>query len=102
MTETEADTCRKFVVPMLQKAGWDDAPHAINEQRTFTDGRIVFAGGKARRGRQKRADYILRYQPDFPIAVVEAKARYKRAASPCSSYRPTSTTPRRKATISGG
>ena len=80
MTETEADTCRKFVVPMLQKTGWDDAPHAINEQRTFTDGRIVFSGGKARRGRQKRADYILRYQPDFPIAVVEAKARYKHAA----------------------
>ncbi|MBF0433875.1 MAG: hypothetical protein HQL77_00725 [Magnetococcales bacterium] len=23
----EADTCRKFVVPLLQKAGWDDAPH---------------------------------------------------------------------------
>ena len=80
MTETEADTCRKFVVPKLREAGWDDAPHAINEQRTFTDGRIVFAGGKARRGRQKRADYILRYRSHFPIAVVEAKARYKHAA----------------------
>ena len=54
MTETEADTCRKFVVPMLQKAGWDHAPHAINEQRTFTDGRIVFAGGKAQRGSSVR------------------------------------------------
>ena len=73
MTETEADTCRKFVVPMLREAGWDDAPHAIDEQRTFTDGRIVFDGGKARRGRQKRADYILRYRSHFPIAVVEAK-----------------------------
>ncbi len=80
MTETEADTCRKFVVPKLQGAGWDDPPHAINEQRTFTDGRIVFVGGTARRGKQKRADYILRYRPDFPIAVVEAKARYKNAA----------------------
>ena len=80
MAETEADTCRKFVVPMLRKAGWDDAPHAINEQRTFTDGRIVFAGGKARRGRQMRADYILRYRSHFPIAVVEAKARYEHAA----------------------
>ena len=79
MAETEADTCRKFVVPMLRKAGWDDAPHAINEQRTFTDGRIVFVGGKARRGRQKRVDYILRYRSHFPIAVVEAKARCKHA-----------------------
>lgn len=76
----EADTCRKLVVPKLQEAGWDDRPHAINEQRTFTDGRIVFVGGKARRGKQKRADYVLRYSPDFPIAVVEAKARYRHAA----------------------
>ena len=80
MALTEADTCRKFVVPKLQAAGWDDLPHAINEQRTFTDGRIVFVGGKARRGRQKRADYILRYRPDFPLAVVEAKSRYNHSA----------------------
>ena len=76
----EADTCRKYVVPKLQAVGWDDRPHAINEQRTFTDGRIMFVGGKARRGRQKRADYVLRYCSEFPIAVVEAKARYKLAA----------------------
>ena len=77
---TEADTCRKFVVPRLQKAGWDDAPYAINEQRSFTDGRVIFVGGKPKRGKQKRADYILRYRPDYPIAVVEAKIGYKAAA----------------------
>ena len=38
---SEADTCRKFVVPKLQAAGWDDDPHSIAEQRTITDGRIV-------------------------------------------------------------
>ncbi|MEI8397351.1 MAG: DEAD/DEAH box helicase family protein, partial [Rhodospirillaceae bacterium] len=76
----EADTCRKFIAPLLQAAGWDDAPHAINEQKTFTDGRIVFVGGKVRRGKQKRADYLLRYNLDFPIAVVEAKACYRSAA----------------------
>lgn len=78
--DTEADTCRKEVIPKLVEAGWDSAPYAINEQRTFTDGRIVFVGGKARRGRQKRADFILRYRSDFPIAVVEAKSKYKHAA----------------------
>jgi type I restriction enzyme, R subunit len=62
------------------EAGWDRALYAINEQRTFTDGRIVFVGGKARRGRQKRADFILRYRSDFPSAVVEAKSKYKQAA----------------------
>jgi type I site-specific restriction endonuclease len=77
---TEADTCRKFVVPRLQTADWEGAPHAINERRTCTDGRVIFLGGKAKRGRQKRADYILRYRADYPIAVVEAKAAYKSAA----------------------
>jgi len=34
---SEADTCRKYVVPKLQAAGWDDEPHSIAEQRTITD-----------------------------------------------------------------
>ncbi len=37
MRMNKADTCRKFVVPKLQAAGQDFRPHAINEQRTFTD-----------------------------------------------------------------
>lgn len=76
---TEADTCRKLIVPRLQAAGWDDAPCAIQEQRTFTDGRVMFVGGEPRRGQKKRADYILRYRPDYPIAVIEAKASYRSA-----------------------
>jgi len=72
----EADTCRRYVVPKLQAAGWDDEPHRINEQVTFTDGRIVVAGRRGRRRPGKRADYILRYRPDFAIAVVEAKPTY--------------------------
>lgn len=72
----EADTCRRYVVPRLQAAGWDNDPYRINEQVTFTDGRIVVAGRRGRRRPGKRADYILRYRPDFPIAVVEAKPTY--------------------------
>lgn len=70
---TEADTCRIFVTPMLHAVGWGRSPYLIGEQRTFTDGRIMVAGGMVRRGRQKRADYLLFYRRDFPIAVVEAK-----------------------------
>jgi type I restriction enzyme R subunit len=77
---TEADTCRKFVVPLLQRAGWDNDPHAIAEQRYFTAGRIVSHGPTARRRPGKRADYLLRYTRDLPLAVVEAKAAYKRPA----------------------
>ena len=56
---TEADTCRKYVTPKLVEAGWGATPHAIGEQRTFTNGRIIVAGGKVRRGQQKRADSLL-------------------------------------------
>ncbi len=70
---TEADTCREFVTPALQRAGWGQAPHAIGEQHAITAGRILLAGGKARRAKLRRADYILYLQRDFPIAVVEAK-----------------------------
>lgn len=74
---TEADTCRKYVLPKLIAAGWDTDPHSFTEQKTFTDGRIVVTGQLARRRRQKRADYLLRYTRDFTIAVVEAKTAYK-------------------------
>ena len=72
-TPSEADTCRKYVTPGLVAAGWDTEPHSLAEQRTFTAGRIVVAGTKAKRQEAKRADYLLRYTPDFTIAVVEAK-----------------------------
>jgi type I restriction enzyme R subunit len=32
----EADTCRRYIVPLLQRAGWDEPPHRINEQVPFT------------------------------------------------------------------
>jgi type I restriction enzyme R subunit len=53
---TEADTCREFVTPKLIEAGWSRAPCAIGEQHSFTNGRVIVAGGKVRRGPQKRAD----------------------------------------------
>lgn len=76
---SEADTCRKYVVRLLQAAGWEKAPFSIAEQRIFTNpkGRIRVVGGKIIRGKPKRSDYLLRYRADFPIAVVEAKADYK-------------------------
>jgi type I restriction enzyme, R subunit len=74
-TLTEADTCRKYVLPKLYAAGWND--DQISEQRSFTDGRIVVTGEKPFRRLQKRADYLLKYRRDFSLAVVEAKSIYK-------------------------
>ena len=43
---TEADTCRKYVLPKLLEVGWDNDLHSFTEQRTFTDGCIVVSGDK--------------------------------------------------------
>jgi hypothetical protein len=79
---TEADTCRKYVLPKLYAAGWND--DQISEQKSFTDGRIIPVGVKGRRRPCKRADYLLRYARDFMLAVVEAKAAYKLPGDGCS------------------
>lgn len=73
MSLTEADTCRIHVTPALQHAGWSAEPCAIGEQRSITDGRVLLIGGKARRAKVRKPDYLLYYRRDFPIAVVEAK-----------------------------
>ena len=73
MPLNEADTCRVYVTPKIREAGWEQHPHSITEQKTFTDGRVEVRGNVVRRREQKRADYLLRYTRDFPVAVVEAK-----------------------------
>ena len=72
----EADTCRKYVLPGLYAAQWTD--DQISEQKYFTDGRILIFRSQCKRKKGKKADYILKYRRDFPIAVVEAKADYKK------------------------
>ncbi|MEO0453470.1 MAG: DEAD/DEAH box helicase family protein [Verrucomicrobiota bacterium] len=69
---SERDICTKFITPGIVKAGWDiDAQ--VREEVSFTDGRIYVRGKLHTRGTKKRADYILYYKPNIPIAVIEAK-----------------------------
>ena len=69
---TERDICTKFITPALHKAGWDEMTQ-IREEISFTKGRIIVRGKLVSRGTAKRADYILSYKPNIPIAVIEAK-----------------------------
>jgi len=69
---TEQDICSKYITPAIIKSGWD-LLHQIREQVSFTDGQIIVRGKTVRRGVQKRADYILYYKNNLPIAVIEAK-----------------------------
>ncbi|WP_167618034.1 EcoAI/FtnUII family type I restriction enzme subunit R [Maribellus sediminis] len=69
---SERDICTKFITPAIEKAGWDKLTQLL-EEVTFTDGRIHVRGKLTARGERKRADYILYYKPNIPIAIVEAK-----------------------------
>ena len=69
---TEQDICSKYILPAVLKSGWD-LKYQIREQVSFTAGKIIVRGKTVSRGEQKRADFILYYRNDFPIAIIEAK-----------------------------
>ncbi len=69
---SERDICTKFITPALRNAGWDEMLQ-IREEVSFTQGRIIVRGKLVARGKGKRADYILYFKPNIPIAVIEAK-----------------------------
>jgi type I restriction enzyme, R subunit len=69
---SERDICTKFITPAIVNAGWDSTTQFL-EEVSFTDGKIYVRGKLHSRGSQKRADYILYYKPNIPIAIVEAK-----------------------------
>lgn len=71
-TLSERDICTKYITPAIERAGWDKQTQFL-EEVTFTDGRIIVRGKLHTRGTAKRADYILYYKPNIPIAVIEAK-----------------------------
>jgi len=69
---SERDICTKYITPALEKAGWNIQTQ-VREEVSFTDGRIYVKGNLSTRGKRKRADYILYYKPNIPIAIIEAK-----------------------------
>lgn len=69
---SERDICTKFITPALRAAGWDEQIQ-IREEVGFTKGRIIVRGKLVARGQAKRADYVLSYRPNLPVALIEAK-----------------------------
>ncbi len=67
---SERDICSKFIGPAVKRAGWDGMMQ-IREEVNFTKGRIIVRGKLVTRGKAKRADYILYYKPNIPIAFPE-------------------------------
>lgn len=69
---TERDICTKYINPALQNAGWD-MHSQVREEVSFTAGRIIVRGRLHTRGKRRRADYVLSYKKNMPIAIIEAK-----------------------------
>ena len=62
----------KYITPAIEKAGWDIKTQ-VRAEYSFTDGRIIIRGNLVARGKRKRADYMLSYKPNMPLAIIEAK-----------------------------
>lgn len=69
---SETDIRTKFITPAIQDAGWN-IQKQLREEVHFTDGRIIVKGETVKRAKGKKADYILYYKANLPIAIVEAK-----------------------------
>ena len=72
---TEADIRTKFITPAILGAHGEkwDVMTQVREEAYFTKGRVIVRGKIVKRGEAKKADYLLFYKPNIPLAVIEAK-----------------------------
>lgn len=73
---TEEDIKRIEITPAIVAKDWDNASQ-IKMEYAFTKGRIMVRGKEVKKGEKKKADYLLFYKPNLPLAIVEAKSCYK-------------------------
>jgi len=70
---SEADIITKFILPAIEKSGWDTMTQ-IRQEVALRDGKVIVRGNLGRRKKVKSADIVLYHKPGIPLAVVEAKA----------------------------
>lgn len=68
---TEEEVKHRYITPSIENSGWEK--EQIRMEYFFTDGEMRIRGSKAQRGKRKRADYLLSYKSNIPLAIVEAK-----------------------------
>ena len=69
---SEEDIKAQYITPAIEKAGWD-IKKQVRFEYPFTAGRIILRGNVTSRGQKKRADYLLFYKTNIPLAIIEAK-----------------------------
>lgn len=73
----ERDTIRDLVLPLLRAAGW--LPDQVVREYYIQARRTITSEGIIRDARRGFADFVLEATPGTPVAVVEAKRKYKTA-----------------------
>jgi len=68
---TEEDIKLRYITPAIE-CKWDKY-NQIRMEYCFTDGRVIVRGNTVERGKRKKADYVLYYKRNIPLAIVEAK-----------------------------
>ncbi|HBK68157.1 MAG TPA: restriction endonuclease subunit R, partial [Firmicutes bacterium] len=69
---TEEDIKYRFITPAIEQAGWKK--EQILLEYFFTDGQVLVRGNTVKRGKRKKADYLLTHKDgQIPLAIVEAK-----------------------------
>jgi len=69
---TEEDIKYRYITPAVEQAGW--IKEQILMEYFFTDGQVLVRGNTVKRGKRKKADYILTHKDgQLPLAIIEAK-----------------------------
>lgn len=68
---SEEDVKLRYITPAIENAGWSHSD--IRMEYFYTDGRINVINDKAKKGKRKKIDYLLNYNDNNPLAIVEAK-----------------------------
>jgi len=69
---TEEDVKYRLITPAIEEAGWKK--EQILMEYFFTDGQVLVRGNTIKRGKRKKADYLLTHKDgQIPLAIVEAK-----------------------------
>lgn len=68
---TEEEVKLNFITPAIENAGW--GKKQIRMEYGINAGKIVVRGNAAKRLNKLKADYVLFYKENMPLAIVEAK-----------------------------
>ena len=68
---TEEEVKLNYITPAIEEAGW--IKKQIRMEYSINAGKIVVRGNVAKRLPKKKADYVLFYRENLPLAIVEAK-----------------------------